>query len=292
MEDLNHLTEKGRVIANFRAAVAVQLDSGELVRAMPLTKLPMLVAGDVVDYNDDRITRLYERTTVLQRGDARGKPRPLAANLTHLAIVSAHPPGIDTLLIDQFCVAAENTGISPIIILNKIDLYEQTERRKLDMMLKAYAQMGYNSLAVSRDSAEGMQSLLDLLQDKSVAFVGASGVGKSSLIKFLLPDRDVREGAISAATGFGSHTTSVTYWYEMGEGSIIDSPGVRQFTFAELNSVDVRHGYIDIARAGQDCKFANCSHRHEPNCAVKQSVDDNTIAQWRYDNYIKLTDEP
>ena len=94
-------------------------------------------------------------------------------------------------------------------------------------MLKAYSQMGYHALAVSRDSAEGMQGLLDLLQDKSVAFVGASGVGKSSLIKFLLPDRDVREGAISAATGFGSHTTSVTYWYEMGQGSIIDSPGVR-----------------------------------------------------------------
>ncbi|MEE9335939.1 MAG: ribosome small subunit-dependent GTPase A [Granulosicoccaceae bacterium] len=286
------MTEKGRVIANFRAAVAVQLDSGELVRAMPLTKLPMLVAGDVVDYDDQRITRLHERATVLQRGDARGKPRPLAANLTHLAIVSAHPPGIDTLLIDQFCVAAENTGISPIIILNKIDLYEQTQRRKLDLMLKAYSQMGYHAIAVSRDSAEGMQALLDLLQDKSVAFVGASGVGKSSLIKFLLPDRDVREGEISAATGFGSHTTSVTYWYEMGGGSIIDSPGVRQFTFAELNSVDVRNGYIDIARAGQDCKFANCSHRHEPSCAVKRFVDDNTIAQWRYENYIKLTDEP
>jgi len=286
------LTKKGRVIANFRAAVAVQLDSGELVRAMPLTKIPLLVAGDVVDVEAERIIHLHERATVLQRGDARGKPRPLAANLTHLVIVSAHPPGIDTLLIDQFCVAAENAGILPIIILNKIDLYEQSERRKLDMILKVYSQMGYHALAVSRDSAEGMQVLLDVLQDKSVAFVGASGVGKSSLIKFLLPDRDVREGAISTATGFGSHTTSVTYWYEMGQGSIIDSPGVRQFTFAELNSVDVRNGYVDIARAGQDCKFANCSHRHEPNCAVKQSVDDGTIAQWRYDNYIKLTDEP
>lgn len=259
---------------------------------MPLTKLPLLVAGDVVDYEDQRVIHLHERSTVLQRGDQRGKPRPLAANLTHLAIVSADPPGIDTLLIDQFCVAAENTGISPIIILNKIDLYAHDERLKLDAMLQAYSNMGYHALAVSRDSAEGMQSLLDLLQDKSVAFVGASGVGKSSLIKFLLPDRDVREGAISAATGFGSHTTSVTYWYAMGQGSIIDSPGVRQFTFAELDSVGVRNGYVEITRAAQDCRFANCSHRHEPNCAVKQAVEDHTIAQWRYDNYIKLTDEP
>jgi len=94
--------ERGRVVANFRAAVAVQLDSGELVRAMPLSKLPMLVAGDIVDHQDERITRLHERATVLQRGDARGKPRPLAANLSHLVIVSANPPGIDTLLIDQF----------------------------------------------------------------------------------------------------------------------------------------------------------------------------------------------
>jgi len=184
-----------------------------------------------------------------------------------------------------------NAGISPIVVLNKTDLYEQSERLRLDLLLKAYSHMDYHCLAVSRDNSEGMQALHDLLQDKSVAFVGASGVGKSSLIKYLLPDRDVREGAISAATGFGSHTTSVTYWYEMGHGSIIDSPGVRQFTFAELNSVDVRRGYIDIERVGQNCKFANCSHKHEPGCAVKQAVGDNELAKWRYENYSKLTEE-
>jgi len=256
------LSDQGRVIANFGAAVAVQLDNGQLIQAVPLTKLPLLVAGDIVECEDERVSKLLDRTSVLQRGDQRGKAHPLAANLTHLAIVSAQPPGFDKLLIDQFCVAAENANIAPIIILNKIDLYTDEERSELDAVL-----------------------------DKSVALVGASGVGKSSLIKFLLPDRDVREGAISAVTGFGAHTTSVTYWYELGQGSIIDSPGVRQFTFAELDKVDVRSGYVDIARAAMDCKFANCSHHHEPSCAVKDAVENKAIAAWRYNNYIKLTEE-
>jgi len=285
------LSDQGRVIANFGAAVAVQLDNGQLIQAVPLTKLPLLVAGDIVECEDERVSKLLDRTSVLQRGDQRGKAHPLAANLTHLAIVSAQPPGFDKLLIDQFCVAAENANIAPIIILNKIDLYTDEERSELDAVLATYEQMDYHTLAVSRDTAEGMQSLLDLLQDKSVALVGASGVGKSSLIKFLLPDRDVREGAISAVTGFGAHTTSVTYWYELGQGSIIDSPGVRQFTFAELDKVDVRSGYVDIARAAMDCKFANCSHHHEPSCAVKDAVENKAIAAWRYNNYIKLTEE-
>ena len=284
------MTERGRIIANFGAAVAVQLDSGELAQAVPLSKVDLLVAGDVVDVLEERVTQIHARSSTLQRRDQRGRPHPLAANLTHLAIVSADPPGIDTLLIDQFCVAAENAGIAPIIIINKTDLYDEAQRAEYEALLAVYAQLGYLTFSLSREDESKMQALQASLEDKSVALVGASGVGKSSIVKTLLPDRDVRVGAISKATGLGSHTTSVTYWYALNTmGSIIDSPGVRQFSVAEPDTTALRRGYVDIAQAAQDCRFANCSHRHEPKCAVKQATDADVIAKWRYSNYLKLS---
>lgn len=284
------MTERGRIIANFGAAVAVQLDSGELVQAVPLSKLDLLVAGDIVDVAQQRATKLYPRSTTLQRRDQRGRPHPLAANLTHLAIVSADPPGVDTLLIDQFCVAAESAGIAPIIIINKTDLYTDAQRADYETLLAVYAKLGYLTFALSREDTQQMQALQQSLEDKSVALVGASGVGKSSIVKTLLPDLDVRVGAISQATGLGSHTTSVTYWYSLSAaGSIIDSPGVRQFSVAQPDTTALRRGYVDIARAAQDCRFSNCSHLHEPNCAVKHATETHSIAQWRYDNYLKLS---
>ncbi len=284
-----------QVVANFGAAVAVlDVTQQVVVRAVPLSKIAQLVAGDCVQCEREaggtwRVVKLLPRTTVLQRPDRRGHAKPLAANLTHLAIVSASPPGIDTLLIDQFCVAAELAGINPMVLVNKADLLNSKARADCESWLMVYQNLGYPAVMIDTKFDAALAPLRAELANRTVALVGASGVGKSSIVKRLLPDLDVRIGAISTATGLGAHTTTVTYWYELADGcAIIDSPGVRQFSVAHLSSSDVRAGYLDIAAAAQNCRFSNCTHLVEPSCAVRDAVDSKDIAAWRFDNYRKL----
>lgn len=286
----------GRIIANFRATVAIQLDDQSAIeQAYPLRNLPLLVTGDRVSCIRDegvlRVQTLEPRSSVLERADRRGV-KPLAANLTHLGIVSAAPPGIDTLLIDQFCLAAYQSGISAMIIFNKADKMDASERQEAQALLETYRQIGYPAVMIDTKTDNGMEPLLAQLPGRSFNLVGASGVGKSSIIQRLLPDRQLRVGAISQATGFGSHTTSVTFWYELPEqGAIIDSPGVRQYSVSHLSEKTVREGYLELARAAGHCRFGNCSHTVEPGCAVLDSLADGQIARWRYDNYTKLASE-
>jgi len=282
-----------RVVANFRATVAVQLagESG-FEKAHPIKNLPLLVAGDeVICRREDGMLRVHElsaRRSVLERAD-RHKMKPLAANLTHLGIVSAQPPGVDTLLIDQFCLAAYQADLSALIIFNKRDRMNAEQLKHTCALVDTYRAIGYAAVLIDTKTDNGLQPLIEQLANRSVTLVGASGVGKSSIIQKLLPDRELRVGAVSAATGLGSHTTSVTYFYELPEGgNIIDSPGVRQYSVAHLDETTLREGFYELAQHATDCRFGNCSHTVEPDCAVLDAVRQGAIVQWRYDNYLKL----
>lgn len=228
---------------------------------------------------------------MLARPDHRGDPKPLAANLTHLAIVCAEPPGFDQLLTDQFCIASAQAGIEPIIVINKTDLLDEDALENMQQWQRVYERIGYDTVQISTKREGAMQPLFDVLKGKSAALVGASGVGKSSIVQQILPDLDVRVGALSASSGLGSHTTSVTHWYELEEGgAIVDSPGVRQFSVSHLKPENVRAGYLDISAASEECRFGNCSHKVEPHCAVRSAVEEGSIAAWRFQNYVKLLD--
>ncbi len=282
-----------RVVANFRATVALQLqDQQGFEKAYPLKNLPLLVAGDeVICRREEGALRVYElrdRRSVLERAD-RHWVKPLAANLTHLGIVSANPPGVDALLIDQFCVAASRAGVSSLIIFNKCDRMGIDERKQVEALMDIYRAIGYPTVMIDTKTEHGMEPLLTELANRSITLVGASGVGKSSIVQKLLPDKELRIGEVSAATGFGSHTTSVTYWYELPNGgAIIDSPGVRQYSVAHLDEQTVREGFFEMADASVQCRFSNCSHTVEPACAVLDAVKAGDIAASRYDNYCKL----
>jgi len=210
---VNLTREAARVIANFGSSLAVTpLSSGEagpasgplVEHAVPLKKLPLLVAGDLVTLERDgqlgsvRIVELTARASVLERHDGRRGMKALAANLTHLAIVSAAPPGIDTLLIDQFCLAAHRANIDAIIVINKSDLLSDAERETAASYLSVYQRMGYATTFACTKRPGGIDALQQELAHSAVTFVGASGVGKSSIIGALLPDLEVRTGAISA----------------------------------------------------------------------------------------------
>lgn len=289
------VTIQARVIANFKKTVAVQVDGESTIeQAYPLRSVPLMVAGDKVEcFRDDgllRVQTLLPRQTVLERAD-RHWVKPLAANLTHLGIVSANPPGMDTLLIDQFCLAAHQADVDALIIFNKADRLNSDELLLTQELIKTYRKVGYKAVLIDTKTEDGIQPLLDELDGCTFTLVGASGVGKSSIIQRLLPDKDLVVGAVSEATGLGSHTTSVTFWYDLPvSGAIIDSPGVRQFSVSHFAKQTVRQGYHELARAAESCRFGDCSHTVEPACGVQQLLDEGEIARWRYENYKKLAE--
>ena len=135
----------------------------------------------------------------------------------------------------------------------------------MEVLIGVYRQIGYPAIFIDTKTTGGMQALRRELAERVVTMVGASGVGKSSIIQQLLPDRELRIGAVSEATGFGSHTTSVTYWYELPSGgAVIDSPGVRQYSVSHLDPLTVREGFFELAEVGQECRFGDCTHTVEP----------------------------
>ena len=294
------MSELWHVVANLRSSVAVRprddLEdaAGRLRQAVPLRSLPLLVAGDRVRVEGEpgetlRVTELLPRESVLARPDHRGQPKALAANLTHLGIVSAAPPGIDTLLIDEFCVGAHRAGIEALIVINKADLLDEAAREAALGLLAVYADVGYPAVLIDALGEGGVAPLAAELEGRTAALVGASGVGKSSIVQRLLPDLELRVGAVSAATGLGSHTTSVTHRYALPRGgAVIDSPGVRRYSVAHVDPIDVRHGYPELARRAEDCRYRDCAHVVEPGCAVREALEAGAVAPWRYANYRKL----
>ncbi len=218
--------------------------------------------------------------------------KPLAANLTRMVVVSAIIPVHDTLLMDQFCVVAELAGIEPVLVVNKSDLADDNTLTAAQDLMAAYQQIGYDTAIINTASAAGIAPLLTLLQDQTSVLVGQSGVGKSSIVKALLPDLDVRVGAISEATGIGSHTTTVSFRYELDTGGVlIDSPGVRQFPVGHLSAEALASGYREITQAAEHCKFNDCKHQVEPACGVKDALEKGDIAAFRYRNYCKLGED-
>ena len=263
-------------------------------QVVPLRQLPLVVAGDLVRAATDaagveRAVELLPRRSVLERPGEHGRAKALAANLDALAVVSAAPPGIDTLLIDQFCVGAHRAGLDAVVVLNKADLLDAGRRARAETMLEAYRAAGHVALACSTAGDPGLGALEGALAGRAAALVGASGAGKSSIVAALLPDLEVRVGEISAATGLGAHTTSVTAWYARADGgAIVDSPGVRQYAIATLDRADVVAGYREIARLGAACRFNDCGHAVEPGCAVREALAAGTLARFRYANYRRL----
>lgn len=287
----------GRVIANHGARLLVRDAEGHIHRCVALKKLGLVVTGDAVEWQpqasgDARVTQLLPRQSLLQRPDRRGKLKPVAANLTRLVIVSAPEPGIDTLLIDQYIAAAEHANIEALIAVNKHDLLDAAQQDDVDALLNVYRSIGYETQCVSARSTSALAPLADTLSNHISILVGQSGVGKSSIVQQLFPDLDIQIGALSAASGSGAHTTTVTSWYDLPSGgALIDSPGVRQFAIDYLGPAELAVGFREIRETAVGCRFNNCTHLHEPNCAVRAAVDAKHISAERYANYCKLMSE-
>ena len=218
----------------------------------------------------------------------------IAANLDCALLVAtlAHPTTSFTF-IDRFLATAEAYAVPAVLLIKKIDLLDNPEHSELlDAVLYLYRSIGYEALAVSAETGEGLDELRALLRDKTTLFSGNSGVGKTTLINALVPGLELRTGDISAAHDTGMHTTTFSELYDLpGGGEIIDTPGVRGFGVVEFNKEEVGHFFPEIFKLSHDCRFGNCTHTHEPGCAVLEALEENRIAQSRYNSYLSILEE-
>jgi ribosome biogenesis GTPase len=213
----------------------VQDELGKLHLCLTRRNLPKLVCGDYVSWQstgeqDGIITALQPRHTLLARPGYQKQLKAIAANIDQILVVVAPQPSLDEDLINRYLVAATLTGITPVIVLNKVDLLSDNELSATQQRLQVYERLDYAVIHASTQRKQDLKALFAALERKTSIFVGQSGVGKSSLIKAIMPDTSVRIGALSHATGLGKHTTTVSTLYPLEDhGAIIDSPGIREF---------------------------------------------------------------
>lgn len=256
-----------------------------------------LVTGDHVVWREGKaghgvIEAIMDRRSMLSRPDMRGLLKPVAANVDFIVLVITPEPKPSAALIDRYLVAAELQHIETRLLLNKIDLVNEAERNELHKLLSPYVEMGYPLWECSARTGTGMEDLKQSLDQHVSVFVGQSGVGKSSLVNALLPNANAKVGELSQTSKLGRHTTTNAQLFHFAEGgSIIDSPGIREFGLWHLQRKDVAKGFREFQPFLGDCRFSDCQHRTEPGCALRQAVADGKISTTRMESYFSLLDQ-
>lgn len=284
----------GLVVAHFGRDLIVEDADGGLHTCSARRKLGRLVCGDRVRWQSSGtaqgvVTQLVARKTLLERPDARGESNPLAANVDQLVIVCAPEPPLSAALIDRYLVAAELLGVQALLLLNKTDLLAPAAQAHLEQQLQAFARLEYPLLFTSTCVAEQAARLIAHLNGRTSILVGQSGVGKSSLVRLLLPDADIRVGQLSVASGLGRHTTTETTLYHLpGGGDLIDSPGVRDFQLWATTPDELQRGFRELRRYVGACRFQDCRHNGEPGCAVAAAAEQRVVDARRLASYRSL----
>jgi len=289
--------QPGRVITRYGAQVDLEDGQQKRHRCLLRRNLPPLVCGDRVVWqagpnNTGVVVAMEPRHSVLERPDADNQLKPVAANINQILVVAAPEPALDVDLINRYFVAAEMTGIPPVLIINKIDLLSDAAFAKLKKRFQAYEDIGYGVIYASTKRAHGLDNLLVYLRDKTSIFVGQSGVGKSSLIQVLLPEEELRVNTLSESSGEGRHTTTTTRLYHFSHGGeLIDSPGVRAFRLGHASTAQITEGFREFHPFLGQCRFSNCRHDVEPDCALQGAISAGKISRDRFASYQRIISE-
>jgi ribosome biogenesis GTPase len=289
------MNQPGLVVINYGKNQLVEDTSGDIYRCVARRGLPQIVCGDAVEWQPTGdasgvIEILRPRRTVLYRADGNDRQRPLVANIDQLIIEAALEPALDYFLIDKYCIAAELASTEPLIIINKADLLHDKDSERIETLIREYRRIGYTTLLTSALKNTGIDAFADSLAGKTSILVGQSGVGKSSLIKRLLPDREIAVGKLSAASGLGKHTTTSTTLYHLPQGGhLIDSPGVRDFHLGKVADSELGNGFREFRPYLGQCRFNDCRHLSEPGCAIQAAVAEGNILERRMQSYRQLS---
>ena len=294
--------ESGTVISRYGQHADIKDDDGKILRCDIRRTVDSLVCGDKIRWrrakNIEKVTEnerqgvieaVQQRTSMLTRPDFYDGVKPIAANLNQIIIVSAILPDFTPNIIDRYLVAAEDVEITPIILLNKIDLIDEQIEAQIEKFQQIYQDIGYQFHTVSNETGQGMDNLEQLLTDKISIFVGQSGVGKSSLTNSLLPNSNISTKAVSENSRLGQHTTTVARLYDFPTGGqLIDSPGIREFGLWHLEPERVTWCFKEFRNYLGGCKFRDCKHKSDPGCAIREAVEKGEIPQERFDSYHRI----
>jgi len=297
---LNTKIHTGRVIIRFGAELLVE--NPEAISLPPIRctakrKFDTIVCGDIItwhanEHGNATVDDLLPRKNALTRPGYRGRPRTIAANIDQLVVVNSWLPETSWDLVDRYLIVAHQLNASAIIVMNKSDLADEHASDEDWQAMQTYREIGYEVLQMNALTGEGVDQLKTLMRNKTSIFSGRSGVGKSSIANVLLPDTaDITVGIISDS-GEGKHTTTTAMLYPLNpkdksDGYLIDSPGVRDYAVSDMTEQQLSDGYIEFAPYKKLCRFNNCSHNHEPKCAVRDAVEKGDITQERYQRYIQ-----
>ncbi len=291
-------TQDGRVVTRYASHAHVENIQGKIFRCNLRRTLSSLVVGDYVVWREGSeqlqgingvIEGVYPRRNEILRPDYYDGLKPIAANIDQIIIVSAVMPTLSLNIIDRYLVMCENAHIPAIIVLNKVDLLDDKARQLIEKQLKIYQNIGYSVLMVSAKTGENMTTLTTLFSQGTSIFVGQSGVGKSSLINQIFPEINAVTGKISEISGLGQHTTTSSCLYHLPQGGeLIDSPGIREFGLWHLTEAQITAGYREFHDFLGLCKFRDCKHLTDPQCALREAVKAGKISAIRFENYHRL----
>jgi ribosome biogenesis GTPase len=260
---------------------------------------PVAVGDNVVfDMREDGtayIVDILERKNYIVRkaSNLSKQSHILAANLDLcFLIVTISHPVTATTFIDRFLASAEAYRVPVVIVFNKTDLYNDAENKELEYLTALYESIGYRCLHTSAAENKGIEALKEIMQGKTSLFAGNSGVGKSSLVNAISPEIAAKVGEISKTHDTGMHTTTYTEMFEfMPDSYIVDTPGVKGFGTFDMEVEEISHYFVEFFELSKDCRYGNCTHTHEPGCAVLEALERGEIAPSRYQSYLSMLDD-
>ena len=293
---------KGLVIKNTGSWYTVLLDDGSTAdckikgnfRLRGIRSTNPIAVGDRVEVKEGFIIEIEDRRNYIIRKSINLSKQShiLAANVDQaLLIVTVSKPETSTTFIDRFLASAEAYRVPVILIFNKTDLLTADEQHYQQLLLNLYEQIGYECRAISATTGQGVEELRPLLEGKITLLSGNSGVGKSTLINRLVPHANQRTAEISDAHNTGMHTTTFSEMIPSGNGFLIDTPGIKGFGTFDMEREELTSYFKEIFEFSKQCRFSDCTHTHEPGCAVLKAVEDHYIAQSRYQSYLSMLDD-
>lgn len=256
-----------------------------------------VAVGDFVEWceiegSDPQLVSVRPRQTRLSRPDVdnANKERVIAANIDAIVVVvSVKTPPLHPRLIDRYLIAIQRGGAEAVICVNKLDLLDEAERDEELSKLLPYVEIDVPIVSCSTQSGEGLEGLREILRGKTCAFVGHSGVGKSSILNAMAPNLGLLTGEVSQGYGRGTHTTTASTLYELSDGTkVIDTPGIRSFGLWKMSASELSFYFEEFQDLA--CRFSDCTHLHEPGCGVKQAVAEGKLHPARYETYKRLAD--